>query len=325
MKITLNDYPKLLLKVQQTIKKTEQNIVQTVNREKVVMSWQIGKIIDQHLLKNNRAEYGKKLFEQLAKDTQIKERALYQMRSFYRTYPTLPKDESDLSWSHYRTLASVTNDEKRKYLEDLTVKNNLEANDLQHEIAKSKPRKKKTSKLAITRGQLFTYKLATFPDSNESYIDCGFNIFSEIKTKFTGEGVFQSVKKGMGFALKKSDLDSKQLHTYKAYLDRVVDGDTVHVTLDLGFKIKHKEILRLAKIAAPELATEAGKESCEALQRILKNVPFLVIKTNKTDIYGRYVADVFLGWEGEEDPQKVAEEGVYLNQQLLDLGVVEVY
>ena len=325
MKITLNNYPNLLLKVQQIIKKTERNIVQTVNREKVVMSWQVGKIIEEHLLKNDRAEYGKKLISQLAKDTLIAEKALYQMRNFYKTYPTLPKDESDLSWSHYRSLATVANEEQRKQLEDLTVKNNLRANDLQHEIAKSKPRKRKTNKLAVTRGQLFTYKLATFPDSKASYIDCGFNIFSEIKTKFTGEGVFQSVKKGTGFALKKSDLNPKQLHIYKAYLERVVDGDTLHVTLDLGFKIKHREILRLAKIAAPELATEEGKKSFEALQGILKDVPFVVIKTNKTDIYGRYVADVFLGWKGEEDPQKVADAGVYLNQQLLDLGVVGVY
>ena len=46
---------------------------------------------------------------------------------------------------------------------------------------------------------------------------------------------------------------------------------------------------------------------------MLKEVRTLVIKTAKTDIYGRYIADVFL----EE------EQGEYLNQKLLDLGVVE--
>jgi hypothetical protein len=62
MKIVLNDYQKILAQVQKTIQQTEKNIVQTLNRQKVLMSWQIGKIIDDHLLKNKRAEYGKSLF-----------------------------------------------------------------------------------------------------------------------------------------------------------------------------------------------------------------------------------------------------------------------
>ncbi len=86
MKIELNGYKKLLGEVQKSIQKTEKNIVESVNRQKILMSWEVGKIIDAHidahLLKNNRAEYGKELFIQLAKDTPIKERVLYQMRAF---------------------------------------------------------------------------------------------------------------------------------------------------------------------------------------------------------------------------------------------------
>ena len=135
----------------------------------------------------------------------------------------------------------------------------------------------------------------------------------------------ESVKNGEKISLKKSKLNSDQLHTYKAYLDRVVDGDTIHVTLDLGFKIRHKEILRLAKINAPEAETFEGKKSSDALKKILAEVPFLIVKTNKTDIYGRYVADVFLAGKNETDSEKVASEGVYLNQLLIDLGVAEVF
>jgi endonuclease YncB( thermonuclease family) len=97
------------------------------------------------------------------------------------------------------------------------------------------------------------------------------------------------------------------------------------VTLDLGFKTRHQEILRLAKIGAAELATAAGKRAAKALQEILKDAPFLVIKTNKTDIYGRYIADVFFGEKSETDPQKVADSGTYLNQLLLERGLVELY
>ncbi len=328
MEIALNNYELLLSQVQKAIQKTEQNIVRSVNREKVVMSWELGKIIDQHLVKNDRADYGKKLFSQLAQDTSIAERTLYQMRTFYKTYPTLPSEKASLSWSHYRNLISVGSDTKRKYLEDLTVKKNLDSTQLQKKISQShataKP--KKSVKFSVTRGQLYAYKLVTFSDSSECFADCGFNVFTKVKTSLKGQGqIVESLKKGEGFGLKKSTKKPAEIHTYKATLDRVVDGDTIHVTLDLGFEIRHKEILRLAKINAPEMATAAGKKSAETLQNILKDVPVLVIKTNKTDIYGRYIADVFFSETGETDLQKIADAGSYLNQMLFDLGVVEEY
>ncbi len=81
----------------------------------------------------------------------------------------------------------------------------------------------------------------------------------------------------------------------------------------------------LAKINAPEAETFEGKKSSDELKKILADVPFLIVKTNKTDIYGRYVADVFLAGKGETDAEKVASEGAYLNQMLIDSGVAEVF
>jgi len=336
MKISLKNYNNLLSQIQKIIKKTQENIVKNVNHEKVVMSWQLGKIIDEHLIENDRADYGAQLFKQIEKDTAITGRTLYQMRSFYKTYPSLPEAEKKLSWSHYRNLSSVKDEEKRKYLEDLTINNNFGSAKLQREITKLNSRKKnlkekslkkKSTKLSVQRGLLFTYKIAAMPASSASFIDCGFNIFTEIKTSLKNDGeIVESVKKSETFGLKKSTAQPQQIHCYKAFLDKVVDGDTLHVTLDLGFKIRHKEILRLAKINAPEIATTEGKKSAEALKEILQGVEFLIVKTNKTDIYGRYVADVFfVQGGGKVNAQKVADEGVYLSQLLLDKGLVEVY
>ena len=301
MKIVLNGYQKILTQVQKEIQKTEKNIVQTVNRQKVEMCWQIGKIIDQHLLKNDRAEYGNHFFLRLAQDAKIAERALYQMRGFYKAYPKLPKDEKGLNWSHYRNLATIKDEEQRKQLEDLTLTENLDSNALRRTIKKSKPRKGQAKKLRVTRGKISTY---TFTKSGE--IDLGFNIFLE--KSFAN---LQQVRESKGGE-----------YTYKAELERVVDGDTIHVKLDLGFGIKHHEILRLAKINAAESETTEGKKATTALKKILKDLPFLIVKTNKTDIYGRYIADVFYG---KGSPEKVAENGEYLNQLLLDRGLVEIY
>lgn len=330
MQITLNNYNKLLLQIRQTIGNTEQKIIADINHEKVAMSWEIGKIIEEHLLKNNRAGYGIKLFKQLEKDIFISRRTLYQMCAFYKTYPVLPAKEKGLNWSHYRNLLVVKSDERRKYLEDFTAEKKLGSNDLQKKISgegKSwqKIPKPKNKKLKFNRGVLYAYKLAKLQGSRKTFIDCGFNIFTEFKASLKDEEFVLSVKSGEKISLKKSKLNPSQLHTYKAYLNRVIDGDTLHVVLDLGFKIQHKEILRLAKINAPEADSFEGKKSTEALKKILQDVPFLVIKTNKTDIYGRYVADVFLGKKGETNAQKIADEGIYLNQALLDAGVAEVF
>jgi len=329
MQITPQNYAELLSKIQATIVKTKQNIIKSVDRQKVVMSWEIGREIERHLKGRDKAGYGEEFFNQLTKDTSIVKSALYQMRAFYKNYPQLPSEKVALSWSHYRNLIAVKDTETRKQLENLVVEKRIGSNRLQQEIIKTKKAKKKSpqqlsfqpAKLKVTRGNIFNYKI-----SAENEIDLGFNIFTEVKNQFpTGEIV--AVKKlGNKYSLEKSPVKSTQMHSYKAYLERVVDGDTIHVKLDLGFKIKHREILRLAQINAPELKTEEGKKSALALEGILKNVPFLIIKTNKTDIYGRYVADVFFDQNGTEtDPQKIADSGTYLSQLLLDLNLASLW
>ena len=48
---------------------------------------------------------------------------------------------------------------------------------------------------------------------------------------------------------------------YQATLERVVDGDTIDVTLDLGFNVKlHKQRCRLAGIDTPESRTRNLQE-----------------------------------------------------------------
>lgn len=323
MKIAKNDYQKILAKVQTEIKKTEAQIVQTVNRQKVEMCWQIGKIIEQHLLENDRADYGKKFFKQLATDTKIAQTTLYQMRSFFKAYPKLPKDEAGLNWSHYRNLSSIKNTEQRKQLEDLTKTQNLDGEELRQKISKSKPQKQKEpTKLRVNRGQLFTYTKTA-----EGEIDLGFNVFlSQSSVILSTAKDLKKQTQNSAHEILRFTQDDKRWFTYFATLERVVDGDTIHVKLDLGFGVKHREILRLARINAAEADTSSGKKATNALKKILKDVKFLIIKTNKTDIYGRYVADVFFDESGKEkDLSKIAAQGTYLSQLLLDKGLVEVW
>lgn len=336
MEISLESYNTLLKKIKKTLGESQENIVKTINHQKVVMSWNIGQIIDDHLKKNSGTGYGEKLFLQLEEDTAIKVRTLYQMRGFFKAYPELPKADTNLSWSHYRNLVTVKDPQKRQDFEFFAIENNLGADKLQQEIRKENAKKTKPAKanktttlkqLTYQRGSLFHYKIKTLNHPQKgNFIDCGFNIFFPTKNPLPGSNgdVIESVKIGDNFIFKTSTTPTNQLHTYKAYLDRVVDGDTITVMLDLGFGIQHKEIIRLAKINAPESKTIEGQKSTTALKELLKDVPFLILKTNKTDIYGRYIADIFFD-KNELDAQKVADEGAYLNQLLLDQQLATIF
>lgn len=337
-KIRLNNYSKLLLELRQHINETQKNIT----RQKVVMAWQIGKSINEHLAQNNQSGYGESLFKQLESDIGITQTVLYRMHSFYETYPKIPKDDDKLNWSHYRILIGIKKDDERKYLENLTRENEWGSNVLQAQVKKSKisqirevsarrVQPANPKKLVPKRGRIFCYNLIKRKGEEKIYIDCGFDFFLEAeellpKQLKVGDQIVESTKEGEDYSFTKVASGGRKINIYKAALERVVDGDTLHVILDLGFKTSHRDILRLRGVNAPEMSSAAGKKSATALKRILKKVPFLVIKTTSTDVYGRYVADVFLAHKSQEnDPQKVADEGIYLNQLLLDKGVVEAF
>lgn len=87
---------------------------------------------------------------------------------------------------------------------------------------------------------------------------------------------------------------------YVHSLDKVVDGDTIDVTIDLGFDIKYSSRVRLAGIDTPESRTRnleekaLGLEAKGYLKKRLKDAKRIVIKTEKLDSTGKYGR--ILGW-----------------------------
>ncbi len=336
--IILQNYDKLLLEVRDHVENTSASISKIATRKKLEMAWNIGKSVQRYLETNNQSEksnYGKHLFERLESDSGIAKSVLYRMHSFYKSYPQLPKNDDELNWSHYRLLAGIKSEDRRQYLEDLTKSEHLSAEQLRNKIKKvRKPVKKesevslvKIEKLKVTRGKLFCYKLITVAELEAVCIDCGFGIFHQLNSDTpVGVNVVETIKKGEEFLVQKSTARTINLNAYKGYLRKVVDGDTIHVVLDLGFKIFHEEVLRLRQINAPEISTVAGKKSSLELKKILQDLPFLIVKTHATDIYGRYLADVFLpDATGKMSEVEVVENGEYLSQTLLDRKLAVKY
>lgn len=104
---------------------------------------------------------------------------------------------------------------------------------------------------------------------------------------------------------------------YKARIERVVDGDTILALIDLGFQVHRQQRLRLAGIDTPDRSTAKGARARDLVERELTGVDFVMLHTDKIDLYGRYVAHIFYQ-PGEANKRLVASDGLYLNQQLIE-------
>jgi len=94
------------------------------------------------------------------------------------------------------------------------------------------------------------------------------------------------------------------MYEYKAKLDRVVDGDTMDLTIDVGFKMTTNQRIRLAHIDTPETyrvkkTSEEYKKGVEAKEyvekRLADNQNKMKINTYKSvGKYGRYIGIIWL-------------------------------
>jgi|TARA_Y100000310_G_scaffold323406_1_gene383699 micrococcal nuclease len=110
------------------------------------------------------------------------------------------------------------------------------------------------------------------------------------------------------------------MYEYKATIRRVVDGDTVDVTLDLGFDILYNNRIRLLGIDTSEIRTRDLEEKALGLaakDRVKELCPVgstVILKTTKDDRgkFGRILGEIFV-------------EGQSLNKMLVDEGLAERY
>lgn len=118
--------------------------VKAVDNERTIMYWSIGKrIFEEEQQGKDRADYGtyliKFLSEQLQPEygTGFSVRQLERYRQFYRTFPIATTLWTQLSWSQYKLLLAVDNQDKREFYIAETVKNNWTVRQLERQINSS--------------------------------------------------------------------------------------------------------------------------------------------------------------------------------------------
>ena len=110
-------------------------------------------------------------------------------------------------------------------------------------------------------------------------------------------------------------------------INRVVDGDTIDVTIDLGFDLYKKERVRIAGVDTPEKRTRDLEEKAlgidatgwlkQKLEETIKGDEELIIRTELKGGVGKYGR--LLGW------LYVGESDVSLNEQMITEGYAHAY
>jgi len=237
----------------------------------------IGSRISQETI-TKKAGYFNSILKDLSNDLEIKNSLLSRIINFQELYPNKTSINKNISWSHYRELITIKNNNLRKSLEEEIISQSLTKNDLILRIRRIK--------FNLKNGDNAQFDPNLLPRPN------------------------------------------KPSYLYKAIIKQVIDGDTVIVDIDLGFECYKKQRIRLANINAKELETIEGKKAFDFLRnKAVEIEDFIVIKTNKIDIYGRYVADIFYDpfpQQNDYGLDEVFEKGNYLNQEMIDEGLAEI-
>lgn len=139
---TLMPYDEIYAEIKETLLSSRQQTYVAVNFAMVKAYWQIGRIIVEH---ENAGDFqlGNRVPEFAALATRLSAefgkgfsvRTLQQMRKFYLCFPDANALRSRLTWTHYRLLLQVENEEARNWYMNEAVESGWSSRQLDRQIS----------------------------------------------------------------------------------------------------------------------------------------------------------------------------------------------
>ncbi len=118
----------LLDEIRSLIEQTRLRVASTVNSALVLMNWHIGKRINDEVLKNKRAEYGKEIVATLSRQLTAEygkgftKQNLFHMMRFPDAFPDIEIVSAlsrQLSWTHFRQIIYIEDELKRDFYAEM--------------------------------------------------------------------------------------------------------------------------------------------------------------------------------------------------------------
>ena len=131
----------IIYEIKSLIAKAKEGAIRAIDHHRTVMYWHIGeRIFNEEQQGKDRADYGNYLIKYLSEQLQpefgsgFSVRQLERYRQFYRTFPIASTLRTQLSWSHYKLLLPVEDEDKREYYIAETTKNNWSVRQMERQI-----------------------------------------------------------------------------------------------------------------------------------------------------------------------------------------------
>ena len=133
----------IVLEISALIEESKQQVVRTANSTLTLLFWQVGKRINEEVLKNERAQYGKQIIADVATQLELKygknfaEKNLRRMMQFsieFSDFEIVVPLARQLTWSHFLLLIPLKSIESKMYYAQNAIDNNWGKRELRNQI-----------------------------------------------------------------------------------------------------------------------------------------------------------------------------------------------
>ncbi|WP_392419875.1 YhcG family protein [Capnocytophaga canis] len=248
----------LLSELSVLIENGQQQIVYYANSTLTLVFWQVGKRINEDVLNNERATYGKRIVPMIANELESKygrnftEKNIRRMMQFAEVFPdfqivvTLSRQ---LSWSQFLVLIPLKNHEARMFYAELTANESLSVRDLRKQITTKAFERMQIANLQVQQSEIIpinTFKdpyLLDFLGLRSDYLE------KDIETAILHKLESFILELGRGFAFverqKRMIIDGEDFYLDLLFFHRKLKR-LIAIELKIGkFQAKHKGQMEL--------------------------------------------------------------------------------
>jgi predicted nuclease of restriction endonuclease-like (RecB) superfamily len=240
------------------IEESKQQVVRTANSALTLLFWQVGKRINDEILKNDRAQYGKQIIATVSTQLELKygrnfaEKNLRRMMQFsieFSNFEILVPLARQLTWSHFLLLIPLKSIESKIYYAQNTIENNWGKRELRNQIERKAFERNEIANMQFSESQpslLNTFKdpyLLDFLHLKNTYLE------NDLEKAILRELESFILELGKGFAFmerqKRMIIDGDDFYLDLLFYNRTLKR-LVAIELKLGkFEPSHKGQMEL--------------------------------------------------------------------------------
>lgn len=200
---------KLFVDLSQLIEQSRHQVAMQANNTLTVLFWQVGKRINDDILQNQRAEYGKQIISTVSSQlenaygrnfTEKNVRRMMQFAELFSDFQIVVTLSRQLTWSHFLVLIPLKSSEAKQYYAQLTINETLGVRKLRKQIASKAFELTEIANIQVTQNENFpinTFKdpyLLDFLGLQNGYLE------KDVKTAILSELEKFILELGKGFA-----------------------------------------------------------------------------------------------------------------------------